>query len=64
MSLITLVLTLIIIGILLWAVNTYIPMAAPIKKILNAVVVIAVILYIVVLVFGGLGNLPDIRISK
>jgi hypothetical protein len=51
MSLITLVLVLIIVGVLLWLVNTYIPMDAKIKKILNIVVVIVVILW-VLKVFG------------
>lgn len=51
MPLLTIVLTLIVIGVLLWLVNTYIPMAASIKTILNVVVVIAVILWLLS-VFG------------
>jgi hypothetical protein len=43
MPLITVVITLIVVGVLLWLVNTYIPMARPIKSILNAVVVIGLI---------------------
>jgi len=39
MSLITIVITLIIVGVLLWLVNNYIPMDGKIKKILNIVVV-------------------------
>lgn len=46
MSLISIVLVLIIVGFLLWIVNTYIPMANSIKTILNAVVVIAVIIWL------------------
>ena len=46
MPLLTVVLTLIVIGLLLWLVNTYIPMQAAIKSILNAVVVIAVVLWL------------------
>ena len=41
----SLIITLIVVGVLLWAVNTYIPMAPPVKNILNIVVVIAVVLY-------------------
>ena len=37
--------TLIIVGILLWLVNTYIPMDTKIKTILNVIVVIVVIIW-------------------
>ncbi len=46
MDLISLVIALIVIGILLWLVNSFIPMDAKIKQILNYVVVIAVVLWI------------------
>lgn len=46
MPLIDLALVLIVIGVGLWLVNTYIPMAASIKTILNAVVVIAVCVWV------------------
>jgi len=46
MPLLDLVITLIVVGVLLWLVNTYIPMDRKIKSILNIVVVIAVILWI------------------
>ncbi len=46
MPLINIILILIIIGVLLWLINTYIPMARPIKAILNAVVVICVIIWL------------------
>ena len=60
MSLLSLVLTLIIIGVLLWQVNTYIPMDGKIKKILNVVVVIAWLL----VAFGVLGYANSIRIPR
>ena len=44
MPLINVVVTLIVVGVLLWLVNTYIPMDGKIKNILNIVVVIAVVL--------------------
>ena len=53
MSLLHLVLILIVIEVLLWLVNTYIPMSPAIKKIINAVVIIAVVLWIIGIVFGG-----------
>lgn len=43
---IQLILTLIVIGVLLWAANTYIPMDGKIKNILNVVVVICVVLWL------------------
>ena len=49
--LIHVVLVLIVVGVLLWLVNSYIPMASSIKSILNLVVVIVVILWLLS-VFG------------
>ena len=46
MPLVNVVLTLIVVGVLLWLINTYIPMQSTIKSIINAVVVIAVILWL------------------
>jgi hypothetical protein len=62
MPLITIVITLIIAGVLLWLVNTYIPMDGKIKKILNIVVVVVVILWLL-RVFGVWGELRSIRAS-
>ncbi len=47
MSIITIVITLIIVGVLLWAVNEYIPMNDGIKKILNIVVIVAIIVWLI-----------------
>ena len=47
MPLLTVVLTLIVVGILLWLVNSFIPMAGSIKSILNAVVVIVVVIWLI-----------------
>jgi hypothetical protein len=46
MPLVTVVLTLCVVGVLLWLVNRYIPMQGTIKGILNAVVVIVVVLWL------------------
>ena len=46
MSLLTIVIALIVVGVLLWLVNTYIPMDATIKKILNIVVFIVVVIWL------------------
>jgi hypothetical protein len=58
-----LILTLVVVGVLLWAVNTYIPMDGKIKQILNVVVVVLVILWLLN-VFGVLGRANDIPIPQ
>lgn len=61
MSLINLVIVLIVVGVLLWLVNAYIPMDAKIKQILNVVVVIAVVLWLLAIFVGPI---PDIRVGR
>lgn len=63
MSLISLVVVLIVVGVLLWLVNTYIPMDAKIKNIINIVVVVAVALWLLQ-VFGVLDGMHDIRVGR
>lgn len=63
MSLISLAVTLIVIGVLLWLVNAYIPMDGKIKKILNVVVVICVVVW-VLYAFGILDRSTDIRVPQ
>jgi hypothetical protein len=62
MPLITLVITLVVVGLILWLINNYIPMDGTIKKILNVVVVIAVILWLLS-VFGLIGPISGMRIG-
>ena len=62
MSLLQLVITLIVLGVLLWAINTYIPMNATIKKILNVVIIIVAVLFILS-AFGILGAMQGIRVG-
>jgi hypothetical protein len=62
MPLINLIITLIVVGVLLWLVNTYIPMDRKIKSILNVVIVIAVVLWLLS-AFGLLGNMTGIRVG-
>lgn len=61
MPLLTVLLVLIIVGVLLWLVNTYIPMDGTIKKILNIVVVIVLIIWLLK-AFGLFSNLMDIQV--
>ena len=60
MPLIQVVLVLIVVGVLLWLINSFVPMAGSIKSILNAVVVIAVVLWLLN-VFGLWSYLTRIR---
>lgn len=62
MSLVSVIITLIVVGVLLWLVNTYIPMDGKIKNILNVVVVIAVILWLLQ-VFGVLDSIRGVNVG-
>lgn len=62
MPLVQVLLLLIIIGVVLSLINRYIPMAGSIKSILNAVVVIAVLVWLLN-VFGLLTNVPHLHIG-
>jgi hypothetical protein len=63
MSLLSLVVVLIVVGVLLWLVNTTIPMDAKIKNILNIVVVIAVVLWLLS-AFGLLGAIDTVQTPR
>ncbi len=63
MSLISIIVTLIVVGVLLWLVNTFIPMAGSIKKILNAVVVICVVVWLL-FAFGIINHAGDIHVPR
>jgi hypothetical protein len=60
MPILTIIIVLIVVGVLLWLVNTYIPMQRTIKNILNAVVVIIVVIWLLQ-VFGVLGTLGNLH---
>lgn len=61
MSILTVILVIIIVGVILWAVNTYIPMDYIIKNILNIVVVIVVVVWLLK-AFGIFNNLTNIQV--
>ena len=63
MPLIQLVIILVVVGVILWAINSYIPMQTTMKKILNFIVVGAVVLWLLS-VFGIIGSLQGIHIGK
>ena len=63
MTLVHLVVILLVIGVLLWLVTTYIPMEPTIKRILVGVVVIAVVLWLLQ-VFGVFGSLDAVHVGR
>jgi hypothetical protein len=63
MSLLYIIAVLIVVGVLLWLVNNYIPMDSKIKGILNAVVVIVVVIWLLQ-AFGLLTDIANIRVGN
>ena len=61
MPIVNVVVILIVAGVALWAINAFIPMAAPVKKILNFVVV-AVICVWLLQIFGVIDSVKNIRV--
>jgi hypothetical protein len=62
MPLLQILMVLVVVGVLLWLVNSFIPMQGQIKSILNGVVVIAVVLWLLN-IFGLFHSLSHIRIG-
>ncbi|MHB8432668.1 MAG: Thivi_2564 family membrane protein [Candidatus Tyrphobacter sp.] len=62
MPLIQVIVVLIVVGVVLWLINRYIPMAGPIKSLLNAVVVIAVVIWLLK-AFGLWSQITHIHIG-
>ncbi len=62
MSLINLIITLVVVGVLLWLINAFIPMQATMKKILNVVVIIVVVIWLLS-AFGVIDSLSGLRIG-
>lgn len=63
MPLIQLIIILVIVGVILWVINSYIPMQSTIKKILNVVVILVVIIWLLS-VFGVIGDISTIRVGR
>ena len=63
MPLVNLVIALIVVGVALWLINRYIPMASSIKTILNVVVVVAVCVWVLQAV-GLWGDVTHYRIGR
>ena len=63
MDLITVIVALAVVGVLLWLLNTKVPMDGTIKQIINVVVIIIVVLWLLQ-GFGLIGSLRNIRINS
>jgi hypothetical protein len=63
MPLIQFIMVLITVGVLLWLVNRFVPMASSIKSILNAVVVIGVVLWLLD-IFGFMHTISGLRVGR
>jgi len=61
MPLVTIIVVLVVAGAALWAINSYIPMAKPVKTILN-VVVVGILCVWLLQVFGVIGSINSIRV--
>jgi hypothetical protein len=61
MPLFTIIIVLVVVGVALWAINSYIPMAQSVKTILNVVVVCVLCLWLLQ-AFGIMGSINSIRV--
>ena len=61
MPILTIIIVILVVGVLLWLINSYIPMQRTIKRILNAVVIIILVIWLLK-VFGVLDSLQNVRI--
>jgi hypothetical protein len=61
MPILTILLVLIVVGVILWLINTYIPMDSKIKSILNVVVVVILIIWLLQ-AFGLLDSLKHLKV--
>jgi hypothetical protein len=62
MSLLSIIITLVVVGVILWAINSFIPMEGRVKNILNAVVILVLVLWLLQ-AFGILGSLGNVRVG-
>jgi len=63
MPLVQILIALIVVGVLLWLVNTFIPMAGSIKSLLNAVVVIVVVVWLLN-IFGLMHYITNFHVNR
>lgn len=63
MTLIDIVLVFVVVGLIMWLINAFIPMAAGIKSLLNVVVFVVVLIW-VLQIFGVVGPIPGVHIPR
>ena len=63
MTIFGVVVVLAVVGVLLWLLNRFIPMAAPFKTAINVIVIIAVVLWLLSVV-GVLGSIESVRMPR
>jgi hypothetical protein len=59
-TLVNIVVILVVVGLVMWLINTYIPMAGAIKSLLNIVVFVVVLIWLLQ-TFGLIGNIPGLK---
>jgi hypothetical protein len=62
-TLVNIILILVVIGLVMWLINTYIPMAGAIKSLLNVVVFVVVLIWILQ-TFGLIGSIPGLKMPR
>jgi hypothetical protein len=62
-TLVQIVVILVVVGLVMWLINTYIPMAGAIKSLLNIVVFVVVLIW-VLQTFGLIGAIPGLRMPR
>lgn len=63
MSLVNIVVVLVMVGLVMWLINTYIPMAGAIKSLMNIVVFVVVMVW-VLQGFGIVGPIPGVTMPR
>ena len=63
MTLVQIVVILVVVGLVMWLINTYIPMAVAIKSLLNIVVFVVVLIW-VLQTFGLIGAIPGLKMPR
>ncbi|HKN13008.1 MAG TPA: Thivi_2564 family membrane protein [Candidatus Binatus sp.] len=60
MTLVHMAMILVVVGLVMWLINTYIPMAGAIKSLLNIVVFVVLLIW-VLQTFGLIGAIPGLK---
>lgn len=62
MSLLTIIIVIVVFGVILWAVNAYVPMEPGLKRLLTIVVIVGIVLWLLTGIFNS--SFPNIRIGE